>query len=437
MISPNKMAPTRCSAMEMYPAISFQTKIVRCCMVMCCGISLQAAEPEQYIVFNRAPGQGMYQGQPESLGRKAFDEVLAQFPNAPGKRVQTAVSHIFSVFRTPPETTVQALRVFLDAAEQTSTPIVVQIDTEHWWEARPDLWNWWDATKLGYDPANRENVEWTGWSPEQAIRIAWRDWGKQVRVLPQPNLASPRYVEACKAELQRLVPIVLEWHGKLPVKKKHLLIGIKLGHETSIGGSAYHYERGNDLLANPAADDPVLPFDAEKVLSRGRAQIGYAAVKTSGIRSSGSLVESDLRDVCQRYLATLCREAAQLGVPRDKLFAHGVGWKDGELLYDAPMNPDACPAWSFYKHAADPSNDTGVQRNLARSDAPHWAACEYWLASGDAKAWHDALTNTLSDLRCRYVCIFNWESMAAFPGIAKAIHDFLGASSPAQRRMSQ
>jgi hypothetical protein len=50
------------------------------------------------------------------------------------------------------------------------------------------------------------------------------------------------------------------------------------------------------------------------------------------------------------------------------------------------VNPDACPAWSFYKHAADPRNDTGVQRNLARSDAPHWAACEYWLASDDAKA---------------------------------------------------
>ncbi len=50
----------------------------------------------------------------------------------------------------------------------------------------------------------------------------WRDWGKQVRVLPQPNLASPRYVEACKTELRRLVPIVLDWHGKLPAGKKHL-----------------------------------------------------------------------------------------------------------------------------------------------------------------------------------------------------------------------
>ena len=71
-----------------------------------CLSSAMADEPVQYIVFNRAPGQGMYQGQPESLGRKAFEEVLAQFPNAPNKQVHTAVSHIFSVFRTPPETTV-------------------------------------------------------------------------------------------------------------------------------------------------------------------------------------------------------------------------------------------------------------------------------------------------------------------------------------------
>jgi hypothetical protein len=386
------------------------------------------ADTTQYIVFNRAPGQGMYQGEPDSLGKKAFDEVLAHFPNAPDKRVRTAVSHIFSVFRTPPETTVAALRVFLAAAEETGTPVVVQFDTEHWWDARPDLWNWWDETKPGFDFANRENVEWTGWSPEDAIRIAWRDWGKQIRVLPQPNLASPRFVEACKTELRRLIPIVLDWHGQLPAEKKHLLIGIKLGHETSIGGSACYFDGGNELLEKPAAEDPVRPFEGENVLNRGRAQLGYAAVKASGIRTSGDITESDLRDVCQRYLATLCREASQLGVPREKLFAHGVGWKDGELLYDVPVNPHACPAWSFYKHAADPRSDTGVQRNIARSDAPHWAACEYWLPSGDAKAWRDALTNTLSDPRCRYVCVFNWESLAANPGISQGIHEVLDAT---------
>lgn len=40
---------------------------------------LQPAVPAtQYILFNRAPGQGMYQATPESLGRKQFDEVLAR-----------------------------------------------------------------------------------------------------------------------------------------------------------------------------------------------------------------------------------------------------------------------------------------------------------------------------------------------------------------------
>jgi hypothetical protein len=119
----------------------------------------------QYILFNRAPGQGMYQDSPGSLGRQQFEEVLARFPNRPNAPIQTGLSYIFSPFRTPPETTVKALKTFLDAATQTATPVLIQIDLEHWWDARPDLWNWWDPSKAGYDPANRHNVEWSDWSP--------------------------------------------------------------------------------------------------------------------------------------------------------------------------------------------------------------------------------------------------------------------------------
>jgi len=160
-------------------------------MVVSCSEVFGAAD--QYIVFNRAPGRGMYQGVPDTLGRKQFEEVLTRVPNRPGSRIQTGVSYVFSCLRTPPATTLQALRTFLDAAAQTDMPVLVQIDTEHWWEARPDLWNWWDPAQPGYDPANWDNVEWTGWSPETALKIAWRNWGRQIRVLPPPNLASPRY----------------------------------------------------------------------------------------------------------------------------------------------------------------------------------------------------------------------------------------------------
>jgi hypothetical protein len=392
------------------------------------------AEDTQYILFNRAPGQGMHQGAPDSLGSKQFDEVRARFPNRPDSRIQTGVSYIFSCFRTPPETTIEALRVFLEAARQTGTPVLVQIDTEHWWEARPDLWNWWDPSRPGYDPANRDNVEWTGWSPNNAIKIAWRNWGRQIRVLPPPNLASPRYTAASREEIRRLVPVVRDWQARLPQQQKHLLIGIKLGHETSIGVNAYHYPSGNDLLAKPAAEDPVRPLNTDDVLARGMAQIGYAALRSSGIRTQGAPTEAELRDVAQRYLEMLCREAAQAGVPRELLFAHGAGWKEGERIYDVPMNPYACPAWSFYTHAADPRQDTAVQRNLAKSDAPYWAATE-WLLQGtaDAAVWREALANTLADPRCRYVCIFNWESIRASDSIRTAITEMVEAGASTAR----
>jgi hypothetical protein len=346
-------------------------------------------------------------------------------------RIQTGISYIFSCFRTPPDTTLAALRTFLATAEQTNTPVLVQIDTEHWWQARPDLWNWWDPNKPGFDPGNRENVEWTDWSPETAVKIAWRNWGRQIRVLPPPNLASPRYAAACRQEIQRLVPVVMDWHAQLPQHKKHLLIGIKLGHETSIGVNAYHYPSGNDLLDQPVSEDPVRGLDSSDVLSRGMAQMGYAALKSSGIRSDGVPTEGELRDVAQRYLEMLCREAAEAGVPRERLFAHGAGWKEGELIYDVPVNPYACPGWSFYNHAADPRKDSGVQRNLAQSDAPYWAATE-WLLQGTraTNAWRDALTHILSDPRCRYVCIFNWEGIRSNETVQEAITDLVEDSRP-------
>ena len=387
--------------------------------------------PTQYILFNRAPGQGMYQGSPASLGRSQFEEVLARFPNRPDAPIQTGLSYVFSPFRTPPETTVEALKTFLEAAVQTATPVLIQIDLEHWWDARPDLWNWWDPSKAGYDPANRENVEWTGWSPDAAINIAWRNWGRQIRVLPPPNLASPRYTEACREEIQRLLPVVLDWRARLPADQKHLLVGIKLGHETSIGVNAFHFPDGNALIDQPPDDDLVGRLVHNDPVSRGMATLGFAALTSSGIRTRGAPTEAELRDVAQRYLAMLSRETARLGVPRELLFAHGAGWKEGELIYDAPMNPDACPAWSFYQHAADPRKDAGVQRNLARSDAPYWAATE-WLLPGtqDRAVWRQALAHTLGDPRCRYVCIFNWESIRASESVLRSITGLLEASRP-------
>ncbi len=162
---------------------------------------------------------------------------------------------------------------------------------------------------------------------------------------------------------------------------------------------------------------------------RGVTPIGYAAVKTAGIREKGELLEADLAKVVERHLEDLCAEASRLGVPREKLFTHVAGWKEGELLYQAGVNRLSCPGWSFYKHAADPAGDVGVQSALQRSDAPWWAATE-WLYQGPRafEPWRAALEKTLAAPRCRYLCIYNWEGIRESGPVLEAIRQTVAAS---------
>jgi hypothetical protein len=316
-----------------------------------------------------------------------------------------------------------ALDGFLRLAEQHDMPVVVQLDGEQWWDGRPDLWNWWDPTRPGFNPDNRANVEWSGWGPQHALRIAWRNWGQQIRVLPPPNLMSPAYRAACHKEMAGLIPVILTWWRALPPARRDLLVGIKLGWESSVGVNAWYYPDGNALADQPAADDPQTGLKNTQVPARGVTAIGYAAVSQAGIKMSGELTEQDLADIASRHLEDLCREAARLGVPRHRLFTHTAGWKDGELLYQAAVNRFSCPGWSFYRHANDPAKDTGVRDALARSDAPCWAAVE-WLGGGPTvEGWGTALTNTLADPRCRFLTIYNWEGINRNAAALQAIRD--------------
>lgn len=385
----------------------------------------------QFILVNRKAYSDWDVKKPYTIQNEDFEEIKRALPTVPGATIRPGVGCIFSYFRHDEEVLRESLRRFLKCAAETDTPVLVQIEGENWWQNRPDLWNWWDPTRPGYDPANRENVEWFGWSSEQALKIAWRNWGRQLRVLPPPNLMSPRYRNASHEQMKVLIPMILQWWKELPAEKKDLLVGIKVGWESSIGVNSWYYPNGNDFLGKPPSDDPTYRLNADELPGRGVAPIGYAAVKTAGIRSKGDLTEADLAEVTRRHLDDLSRVASELGVPREKLFTHGVGWKDGELLYEAALNRYSSPGWSFYKHARDPKGDIAVQNALKKSDAPHWAAIE-WLFQGPPKVgpWREALDKTLADKRCKLVCIFNWEGIKESEPVLEAIRQTIAASVP-------
>ena len=376
----------------------------------------------RYILMNRQmPGGTWNQSKPDSIKEGDFVEIRSKL-NVGTPRMCVGVGIVISYLNSKPETLKATLERFLNLAERTDTPFLIQLEGENWWGARPDLWNWWEPEHPGFNPDNKENVEWTGWTSDKAVKIGWRNWGRQIRVLPQPNLMSPRYREACHEMLNLLIPIVVDWWENLPESRKELFVGIKVGHESSIGVNAFYYPNGNNLLDQPPSEDPTSGINGSEVPSRGVAQIGYAAAKTAGIKSKGKITEEDLAEVVRWHLEDICRAVSGLGVPREKLYTHCAGWKEGELLYESALNQFSCPGWSFYRHAGDPRRDMGVQNALEKTNAPFWAAVE-WLYQGprEVEAWRRALENTLIDPRCRFICIYNWEGVRESEAVLEAI----------------
>jgi hypothetical protein len=382
--------------------------------------SNQEGPARQFILINVSAADGA----------PAIERIAREFKVPPDTPVRVGVGRIFSYFGRGRARLEAELRAFLARCAQHDLPVLVALEGEYWWEGRPDLWNWWDEKTAGYDPVNRENVEWCSWDSADALKIAWLNWGRQIRVLPPPNLMSPRYRAACRAEMRALVPVVLDWWRALPPAKQNLFVGLKVGWESSIGVNKFYYPNGNALLTQPAADDPRTGIRADEIPARGVVQIGYAAVKTAGLRDRGDITEGDLVEVVRRHLRDLSGQAAELGVPRDRLFTHVAGWREGELLYEAALNEFASPGWSFYRHSANPAADTGVQRALARTDAAQWAAVE-WLHQGanTTEAWRMSLGRMLADRRCRFLCIFNWDGIAAKPWALDAIRAVISPPS--------
>ena len=372
--------------------------------------SKQIKQPTQFIIISMPTEDD-----------DAIKKVASTFKTS-GQGIAVGVGTIISYLATDPEETVRKLKHFLSTAEQYDLPVVIEMDGINWWQARPDLWNWWDENRPGYDPNNRKNVEWTDWTAESAVKIGWRNWGRQLRVDPMPNLMSPAYLEACHTEVKRLVPIIMDWWQALPADKKHLLVSVQMGVECSIGANNWYYPNGNTLWNKPEKDDPMYGLNHEVLPGRGVQAIGYAAVSTLGLAKQGELKEAHVTRVVSRYVSDLCKIVSNLGVPRDRLFAHAGGWKEGESIYFTALNPYACPGWSFYTHAKNPVKDLTAMEALAKSEAPFWGAVEWLLFNvKEQSEWEDALHRFFVMPRLRYVQVRHWGSIKNDAMAIKAI----------------
>jgi hypothetical protein len=374
------------------------------------GATIFAADAPKYLFFNIAPGAG--HSYTEEAVRNAFDEVPVTLHVVDNPRLRVGVSFVFSTLETPTEQIAQRIRTALECSEKTSTPVLIALDGQNWWENRPDLWNWWDTNKPGYNRSNVFNVEWTGWSPTNAIKISWRNWGVVHRVAPAQNIGSPVVLDLQLRALRELVPMIVEWHRKLPADRKWLLGGLKVGWEASIGYNAYYYADGNRYIErwpNEASHDPRTVLNWNKGMSGGAVQLGYAALTTARLKGEGKITRDDLALVTALYLEKLCRAASEAGLPRELVFTHQGGtykpW-DRHMPFRAAMNRWAIPGWSFY--GLDPNDAGPLGKELDSAKQNSWAACEWWWGGSNSSDWEDHFTRTLRFLDCRFIDVYNW-----------------------------
>ena len=61
--------------------------------------------------------------------------------------------------------TVNVINKLFQLAQITDTPVYLRLSDFNWWENRPELWNWFDPAKPGFNRANIDNVEWSCFDP--------------------------------------------------------------------------------------------------------------------------------------------------------------------------------------------------------------------------------------------------------------------------------
>ncbi len=156
------------------------------------------------------------------------------------------------------------IRSAFAAARVHDMALMLHFDFHLAWKHRPDLWNWFDPAKPGFDPNNKYNVEWHGWDGPPN-KVHYLNHGVLERLPPNMCYTSKR----TRAEVTRIVskvigPILREEIATLKAEgKEALFAGVLVGSEPSIDD----YSKPNPELAKMMKEDDV---------SRGTARLSGA-----------------------------------------------------------------------------------------------------------------------------------------------------------------
>jgi len=257
----------------------------------------------------------------------------------------------------------------------------------------PNIWNWFDPSQDGYNPANKKNVEWTDWDGTPT-KARYNLQGSGAKLPPVMCYNSPEVLsQSAYLATTVIAPPILKGIADLTsVGKENLFAGITVGMEPS--------------LDNYSVIDQLDPAIARHMDQDGAAKVrlGYCALTNLGYSASNppASYPDALAAINNDYTTYWAKELVTAGIPKDKLYTHVPADADAlQVQYtNAPIgiafNEYSRPGFTTYAAGPIADNFDSLYQTLAEHGSPHWGATETSPTSVTGKplnpenflAWH-------------------------------------------------
>jgi hypothetical protein len=317
---------------------------------------LRETEETQYLILPVHEAGSLYGGQTKAL-EKGIERVVERIGKVEDSRKRNWGFHlIIPAWRFDPGYSenkradiTRAVWGAFDVALRRNVAVHFTIET-HEWGNRPDLWNYSEEDKSGYDPKNKANVEWIDFDGTPHPH-RYRDWGTAERMAP-------------------VICYNLRKQGK-----EHLLAGITVGAEPSLP----NYENIDKI--NPKI---ARLMDQDK---SPKVRLGYNALANKGYSKDKPPRDFGraLAEINKAYISYWSRKLFEAGIPTDKMYTHiaaGAGVIGSPMVEftNAPIeiafNDYSRPGWTTYPVGPLRNDFEALYRELEHHGNPHWASTE-------------------------------------------------------------
>jgi hypothetical protein len=338
----------------------------------------------QYLLFwPPLPG-----ATPEGLGEsiRAFAAKLGT--TGDGKTRQLGFGAFIPIFASDESIIAKAINLGFMIAQHTNVAVLFLVDDHILWDGRPDLWNWYDPSKPGYNPDNRKNVEWYDWEGTPNKRRYFTPAGAPSQA-PHMCYNSPVIEKEVTRIVSQIVgPALREQINELKRdNKEYLFAGITVGAEAGFDD----YSKIPKISRIPSTANPMqmqlakMLMLAAKMMDEDHAphsRVGYCSLTNAGYSKTNPPPDFNaaLAEVNQKFLEFWDKQFVDAGIPCSRLYTHVAASPPQDDTNNAPLqivfNPYVRPGWTTYPQGTLANGFEPLYDQLERHGNPAWGGVE-------------------------------------------------------------